>query len=729
MRPRGAGLTLVVVMVVVLGMSLAGIAPLSDRGTTGGAPATPGVHGGPASRSAVRLGIGPSSVESAKSAGKVVDTLVLSNNTLVSGNLVAAAIGSPESLAYDATAKALYVLGSFGNVGVINASSRAVTDIIALPRAAAGNFTFVENVTYAPPVGTLYVSLESYHSYVDYTGDLLAINTSRNEITTTIALPEGNVPYGMAYDTKNKDLYVDAENYSVEPGGTSDLTVLSTTTGRILQQIPGAGGTYGGVAYDPSNQRLYALNESYDELEVVSGTSNVLLGSISIPCGSDQGGGAIGYDSADKSVYAVSFQDNNVCVVSVSNNALVATIPLATGPSATCCDEETASLTVDPKNDIVYVPDYVTGIVSDVSGATNTVVGQTPDGLDPIAALYDGKIGRLFVANQESANLTEWNPTASTVVGSISFGEYAEWASVDPTSGSIFLSAIGPSDFVTLNATSDELGGSVALPGTPVASAYDTLNGRVFALVENPYTQTASLVDVNGSTLAIGPTATLGMLPWGVTFDPANGALYSTNYYSDNISVVSGTTGKTITSIAIPLKPQYGEDPEGIVYDAKDKSVFTDIAFNSVRIFRIDGSNNSIVQNATLPYASVTGAITADPSNGNLYIAGADPSNPFGAGQIAVLGVKNLTAFATIPAGGYPGQGTYDAANGYVYIPDEFSDNVTVFNPSTNKVVATIAVGMFPDDVVYDPVSEDVYVLDVGSGTISIISSQTVVTG
>jgi YVTN family beta-propeller protein len=90
---------------------------------------------------------------------------------------------------------------------------------------------------------------------------------------------------------------------------------------------------------------------------------------------------------------------------------------------------------------------------------------------------------------------------------------------------------------------------------------------------------------------------------------------------------------------------------------------------------------------------------------------------------------------ATVDVGKEPVSAAYDGANGYVYVANVFSDNLTVFNGTS--VVAWINL---PDDLVegphfvtYDPLNHLVYVLDeedfvTGEGAVTVLSGLSVAT-
>ena len=54
----------------------------------------------------------------------------------------------------------------------------------------------------------------------------------------------------------------------------------------------------------------------------------------------------------------------------------------------------------------------------------------------------------------------------------------------------------------------------------------------------------------------------------------------------------------------------------------------------------------------------------------------------------------------TVPVANGPAGAAYDSGNGYVYVANSYSNNVSVINGT--KVVATVPVGNYPDGVAYD---------------------------
>ena len=70
-----------------------------------------------------------------------------------------------------------------------------------------------------------------------------------------------------------------------------------------------------------------------------------------------------------------------------------------------------------------------------------------------------------------------------------------------------------------------------------------------------------------------------------------------------------------------------------------------------------------------------------------------------------------------------PYDATFDSSNGYVYVTNEVSNNVSVISGTTNKVIDTIAVGSSPEGVSFDSSNGYVYVANYGSNRYCIYHS------
>ena len=78
---------------------------------------------------------------------------------------------------------------------------------------------------------------------------------------------------------------------------------------------------------------------------------------------------------------------------------------------------------------------------------------------------------------------------------------------------------------------------------------------------------------------------------------------------------------------------------------------------------------------------------------------------------------------STIPVGSNPWGVAYAPGANLVFVSNEGSGNVSVINPSTDRIVGSFAVGSGPYGITYDPAANTLYVANSGSGTVSVVSA------
>jgi len=98
-----------------------------------------------------------------------------------------------------------------------------------------------------------------------------------------------------------------------------------------------------------------------------------------------------------------------------------------------------------------------------------------------------------------------------------------------------------------------------------------------------------------------------------VAYDPSNGYIYVTDYGSDTVSVINGTS--VIATIPV------GIEPVGVAYDPSNGYIYVANSIsNSVSV--IDGANNTVI--ATIPVGLGPWGVAYDPSNGYIYVTNHD---------------------------------------------------------------------------------------------------------
>lgn len=116
----------------------------------------------------------------------------------------------------------------------------------------------------------------------------------------------------------------------------------------------------------------------------------------------------------------------------------------------------------------------------------------------------------------------------------------------------------------------------------------------------------------------------------------------------------------------------------------------------------------------------ITATITVTPSsNGFAYIANAGSNN------ISVINTTTNTVAATIQAGDEPNGIAASPDGSRVYVGNEQSASVSVINTINNTVIATVPVGLVPLGIVVSADGSKVYVVNNSSSSISVINTTT----
>ena len=314
----------------------------------------------------------------------------------------------------------------------------------------------------------------------------------------------GDSPYGMAYDSSTHRLYVANSN-------DVNLSVIDTNTNVVTGSVQDLGdGNWAGptgVAYDSANGQVYVTvptaGNRYSTgavVAVVDTNNNSVIGWIHLPAARD-----IVYDGNTGDLYVDSdLQDGlqGIEIISGGNDSVVGFIPVhgGAGPMA-----------LDPGNHDLYVTTAFNSLLV-VSDTTNSVIGNITVGLEPYGVVAVPSLGRVFVANVGSTNLTVistlTNTVSATIPGVGSFGGLA----YDSRNGAVYVADSLDGRVTGVDGTTGAVLGTIQdAVGGPWALLYDTDNGNMY--VSNPGSNTISVIT------EVAPPSSSGLLglpnPWG----------------------------------------------------------------------------------------------------------------------------------------------------------------------------------------------------------------------
>jgi YVTN family beta-propeller protein len=618
-----------------------------------------------------------------------MDTLVLTNNTLVPGNF-APYLGAPAGLAADPVSGTLYAADPPYDLAVINGSTGALANVDPVGPSPLA-------VTVDSATGNVWVAVGNF------SGGAVEINSTTGAYMASGAV--GGYGVDLLYDPVTGYVYV--ANYL-----SGDLTVLNASSGAVVGQLPTGLGP-SAIALDPVRDYLFVANRISGNVTVLNATTGSVLGSVAV------GGApnALAYDGATGELFVVasSLPGSNVTIVDTATDSVVGILNVTGGLADAAFDAATG---------VVYVADPTLGTAVEIDAATGQLAGAIGVGPDPLGVAYDAPNGRVYVGNAVgSDNITVIDGSTGATVGSIPLAEDPQGIAYDSANGEMFVA----DDYLgalAVNDTSNQVAGAFPLAGGSSTEAWlvavDPASDRVYV---------ATTTGANGSVTALDGSsgAVLGSFgvadPGGLATDPTSARVYVTSDSSNAVEVFDGSTLTELASIPV------GSDPQGIAYDrsngylyvANDDSTNLNGTSSGVaNVTVLDPATGRAV--ASIPVGLVPGGVVYDPQNGYVYVANELSNN------VTVIDPASQSAIASIPVGevGISLAGGNEIAvspsTGLLYVANEGSDNVTVINGSTNSVVGSVPVGMGPVGVAVDPATGLVYVTNQGSGTISIIS-------
>jgi DNA-binding beta-propeller fold protein YncE len=210
--------------------------------------------------------------------------------------------------------------------------------------------------------------------------------------------------------------------------GRGAIVIVDTNTLRETARLPG-GVFPDGIAYDPKDRRIFVSDELGSAVSVIDADSNRLIARI-------EPGGEIGnvrYDPITNKIYAPIQSRNQLAVIDPANLKTITHYALPGG-------EHPHGLAIAPGHEIGYVACDGNDRLLTVDLATGKVFGLQPVAHDPDVLAIDPQARRLYVAS-ESGKLSTFDIAEETrprSLGDVFVGHGAHTVAVDPASHRLY---------------------------------------------------------------------------------------------------------------------------------------------------------------------------------------------------------------------------------------------------------------------------------------------------
>src|SRR5262249_32419822 len=138
------------------------------------------------------------------------------------------------------------------------------------------------------------------------------------------------------------------------------ITVIDGETNTTTNLIDHNAGTPNEVAVNPITNKIYVANGTTDNITVIHGRKDALIGTIADPKAS--GAARVAVNSVTNRIYVSNTLSENMTVIDGSNDTVLTTIPVGHGPSAIAVNPVTNKIYVANSGNCCFVGGSITVI-------------------------------------------------------------------------------------------------------------------------------------------------------------------------------------------------------------------------------------------------------------------------------------------------------------------------------------------------------------------------------
>ena len=276
-----------------------------------------------------------------------------------------------------------------------------------------------------------------------------------------------------------------------------------------------------------------------------------------------------------------SLLSTSFALVGMANaDSLTSTIPVGDGP---------LGIAYDFKNGNMYVANFLSNTISVIDGNTNNVISTIPLGSNasPADVAFDSENGKLYVTNFNAGTVSVIDGNTNQVIATLTVGGNPTAIAFNPITENIYV-ADGVNRVDVIDPITDNIVASVIVGNEPSGIAFDSHDGDMY--VTNFLSGTVSVIDTRTNTVIATIAMPPGANPSGVAFDSSNSEIYVTNFYQTGVgaggvggggivSVIDDNTNTIVDNLLVDSAP------EEMVFDSASGQLYTtDFLSNTVDV-------------------------------------------------------------------------------------------------------------------------------------------------
>jgi DNA-binding beta-propeller fold protein YncE len=244
---------------------------------------------------------------------------------------------------------------------------------------------------------------------------------------------------------------------------------------------------------------------------------------------------------------------------------------------------------------------------------SGTVVGQIPDtaGVHGIAVAAD--LGRGFVSNGRSDNVTMFDLKSLKPLGTVATGKNPDCIIYDPATKRVFAFNGRAASVTVIEAADGKVAGTIDVGGQPEFAAADGA-GHVFVNLEDK--NEVLRLDAKGLKVLDRWPVAPATAPCSMAIDAANHRLF-VGCRSKSLLVMNAENGKVVTTLPI------GERVDAGAYDPETRMVYCSCGDGTVSAVQQDGPD-SYSAAETIKTRTGSKTMALDPKTHNLILPAAE---------------------------------------------------------------------------------------------------------
>jgi quinoprotein dehydrogenase-associated probable ABC transporter substrate-binding protein len=320
-------------------------------------------------------------------------------------------------------------------------------------------------------------------------------------------------------------------------------------------------------------ERVYVTNEDAGTVSILSTATQSVIGEVAV--GTRPRGVEVGRDG------------ERLYVALSGSPKCPPTLP----------DEECAKLAADKTKDGIAVVDV----------RRREVLRVLPGGSDPEEFDVDSVDGRLFVSNEDAAELSIVDLATGDVVRTVAVGAEPEGVRLHPDRKTVYVTSESDHAVTIVDARSGAVLGNIEVGWRPRDSIFSADGSRAYVSAEHG--GSVAVVDVAKSEVAATIVLPAGSLPMGLALSPDERRLYVANGRARTVSVIDLTASTLLADIHVGARPWgIGLTSDGkFLYTANgpsnDVSVIDTASLNVVATVRV----------GTMPWGIAVGPTPREP--------------------------------------------------------------------------------------------------------------------